>query len=958
MSLDVLAQNLASRGRNGDSMLVHMTPGEVHGLHALALAHGGQLTINPETGLPEANFLKKLLPMIAGAALNFFAPGIGTAIGGALGLGGAAGSAIAVGGITGLATGSLQKGLMAGLGAYGGAGLAEGLTALGAQGAASQLAEQGIAAGAQENARDALLARLGQETAIPTGLEAAKAGLAAAAKDPSSLMAALGGGKQALQYAAMAASPIMADAMVPTTTGMPSSKPGDTGYVRPFVYNPNFGPDFGSLQALAPIPANQITYPAPPPGGANGGLVAFAAGGPVMPSDIGKYTADQKADLYNKFLSQGFGDAAIRQAAGTQTDSDWQTLQNLAAQRGSPDISGAQRHALTTSGWQSKSGETGLAGLNSNIVRWFAENPNATRQQVESEMGKWQLSDADIQRATGQSLNQRFTTQAPAVAAPVAAAPVAAAPVAAPAPAAATNMDKYRELNQLAVQIAQAPAAARQTGTAVGALPSSALTAVKNDTVAQYLNDKFLTDDERRAMRLMLDVSNPGGVQAIYDTINAYDPSGGIAKSLGYTAPAAPAAPAAAPATSTVAPGPVTGGTVTGGGVFTSRTDTTPTFQLPPAEQVMKTPVGTITGGTVTGAVDTKKALDDYNRTAPTGEPPKVIDAGTRLGHTGTDKTYGGTDKLDPIKLADLGKAGSVTRGTETMQDVRNAVGNRYAAPVFQYTPPSVTGASKSAYDYLMGQGAYPTQQTLPGNAPLWRPYVQNVTTPPSASDAFVSRTAPTTATTGGAQFGFTPPTGSTGTPVTGTQRWRNSKTGEIYLAPSGYQPPSGDWVLDTQSSTLTDQGLDPNSPGDTGGATGGLTSLAGGGRFLRGGGTGTGVGGDNAKGGRMRLAMGGYAQGGYNLGSYSDGGRLLRGPGDGVSDSIPATIGRGQPARLADGEFVIPARIVSELGNGSTEAGARKLYAMMDRVQRARRKTTGKKRVAVNTKAERLLPA
>lgn len=107
-----------------------------------------------------------------------------------------------------------------------------------------------------------------------------------------------------------------------------------------------------------------------------------------------------------------------------------------------------------------------------------------------------------------------------------------------------------------------------------------------------------------------------------------------------------------------------------------------------------------------------------------------------------------------------------------------------------------------------------------------------------------------------------------------------------------------------------------------------------------------------------MKLAMGGYAQGGYNLGSYSDGGRLLRGPGDGVSDSIPATIGRGQPARLADGEFVIPARIVSELGNGSTEAGARKLYAMMARVQRARGKTTGKNKVAANTKAERFLPA
>lgn len=105
---------------------------------------------------------------------------------------------------------------------------------------------------------------------------------------------------------------------------------------------------------------------------------------------------------------------------------------------------------------------------------------------------------------------------------------------------------------------------------------------------------------------------------------------------------------------------------------------------------------------------------------------------------------------------------------------------------------------------------------------------------------------------------------------------------------------------------------------------------------------------------GAERMATGGLS----DLGGYSDGGRLLRGPGDGVSDSIPAVIGKKQPARLADGEFVVPARIVSELGNGSTEAGARKLYAMMDRVQKARGKTVGKGRVAKNTRADTYLPA
>jgi hypothetical protein len=119
-----------------------------------------------------------------------------------------------------------------------------------------------------------------------------------------------------------------------------------------------------------------------------------------------------------------------------------------------------------------------------------------------------------------------------------------------------------------------------------------------------------------------------------------------------------------------------------------------------------------------------------------------------------------------------------------------------------------------------------------------------------------------------------------------------------------------------------------------------------------------------NANGGLMGYANGGmlprYALGGLGaLGGYSDGGRLLKGPGDGVSDSIPATIGRKKhPARLADGEFVVPARIVSELGNGSTEAGARKLYAMMDRIQKARGKTVGKGKVAANSRSEKHLPA
>lgn len=87
------------------------------------------------------------------------------------------------------------------------------------------------------------------------------------------------------------------------------------------------------------------------------------------------------------------------------------------------------------------------------------------------------------------------------------------------------------------------------------------------------------------------------------------------------------------------------------------------------------------------------------------------------------------------------------------------------------------------------------------------------------------------------------------------------------------------------------------------------------------------------------------YADGGIAM--LSKGGRYIKGPGDGVSDSVPAVIESargGQPAKLADGEFVFPARVVAEIGNGSNEAGARKLYALLDKIEaRAKSAKRGK---------------
>jgi hypothetical protein len=126
------------------------------------------------------------------------------------------------------------------------------------------------------------------------------------------------------------------------------------------------------------------------------------------------------------------------------------------------------------------------------------------------------------------------------------------------------------------------------------------------------------------------------------------------------------------------------------------------------------------------------------------------------------------------------------------------------------------------------------------------------------------------------------------------------------------------------------------------------------------------------ADGGITNLAVGGYdrmvgeqpmyqalAKGGISdLGGYSDfarGGRMLKGPGDGMSDSIPASIAGKRPARLARDEFVVPADVVSGLGNGSSDAGAKHLYAMMDRVRQAR---TGSKKQGKEINARRFVPA
>jgi hypothetical protein len=248
MSLHHAAQHLKTQGRGPDDQLIHMSSNEVAGLQALAKAHGGTLTVNPTTGLPEAGFLDKLLPAIIGAGAVYLSGGTITPMMAGLG----------VGGIETARTGDLGKGIMAGIGAYGGAGALEGVAGLGEAGSGFS----------------------GQTMA-----ENVSGGASMAAANPSAGLAAVGG-----KNLAMAAAPAIVDAMQPDM----QAPQGSDQMIRPyeFSYNqqavPNMiGASYQPGQDTSERMWFQPEYTALEPyKAAGGGLMAIAdmaasQGGPV-----------------------------------------------------------------------------------------------------------------------------------------------------------------------------------------------------------------------------------------------------------------------------------------------------------------------------------------------------------------------------------------------------------------------------------------------------------------------------------------------------------------------------------------------------------------------------------------------------------------------------------------------------------------------------------------------------
>jgi hypothetical protein len=976
-------------------MLVHMTPGEVHGLQALAMKHGGSLTTNPDTGLPEANFLKSLLPILAGFALG--PAGMGIAFGG---LSSAASAGLLVGGVTGLATGSLSKGLMAGLGAYGGAGLGGGLSELGA----GELAQGQISANMPTLAEGATQAQIADYTQQVNDLRTAglqgasqlpmadklSAGFSSASASP---MDALNFAKDNKLALGMAAAPIMADMMVPTTTkSAPVQSPGRIVEKRwdgrQFV--PVASTDAGVFNTSG------RTFSDPYRGYNNGGIVALAEGGDVkhfaigdlVKADIdkayaaGDYGAVQKlveqnqisaADVSNTY--KGFDTSGL---AGLGINLYNPAAETLYQKTGSWDAAAKARddaaNAANLATWNAQNKTTADANNAANTATWNAQNQATWAAQpiqyTDAQIGKYLTDNPNVDIA-------KAITETRAD-------PVAVnryiASLTKPFVGSTDTTGGSGTLgiyNQMVAQGIDANELYNASNAAATANKSTyggwsaadiakgynldkgayALAAAEKDGVSDKEWAKFM-DDNNYSINDMAQAFgiSKNEVKRRYDAAKAVETKvndlvcgPGFTKSIDgkscvpikvvdiFNPPAVPS-----------------GFHINSAGVLVPNVDAT---QNTSTDVTVPTDLYTAPASSLAVGVG-----------GNTG--PSQIGGGATVNPNGTITT---SPRIPGIPV------GGFT-GMQNLRDVYTKGGGSlgYTSPKFdkiedfnaKYVDKRLTGDSKAAYDFLTGKAGakYPTKSSVDGQIAVPYdeavlgypkrgnlPYIYNKTT--GKMDPNPDYVAPGRDAEGNVTYTMSLndiKKSLTDAPLSGQALydWAQSNNLSAQQIADATNRSLSSVYADFRAGSKSKATADKKTADDKAIADAANSKM-----------DDSSTGGEAAGGLQQAYAMGGatgYALGGLGtLGGYSDGGRLLKGPGDGVSDSIPATIGRKQqPARLADGEFVVPARIVSELGNGSTDAGAKKLYAMLDRVQRARGKTTGKNKVAANSRADKYLPA
>lgn len=974
MSLAVLADHMASKGRGPDSMLIHMSPREVQGLQALAMEHGGSLTINPHTGLPEAGFLDKLLPAIIGFAINTVAPGAGEAVAGLWGGAGgaAAGTAALVGGVQAARTGSIAEGVQAGLGAYGGANLAGGVASAGLPGAIDTLAStagaeaerqalgQGLSAEAAQAIRAQAIEEAGNQATAQSVSRAdvISKGFDAASKNP--MQFAKDNWKS---LAGIAVPAILAGENV--KSGMPKTvtKPGE---IHSFDYNP-YG---GTFERYASVPTAQYKS------AASGGIMGFDESSNSPMSRRNLEGMGNKDSMFNyahdgggvmKMAEGGIAHYAIGGDTKAAIDAayaagDYGAVQNLVQQN---QITAADV-ANTYKGFDT----SGLAGLGINLY-----NPAA--EKLYQDTGSWEAAAKARDDAANAANLATWNAQNK------------------------TTADANNAANTAAWNAQNQATWAAQPIQYTDAQIGKYLTDNPNVDIAKAITETRA--DPAAVNRYIASLDNPfrgstettggSGTLGIYNQMKAQgiDPNELYAASL-----------AVDPKYAGWSQADITRGYNLDKGAYALSDQLKGNVSDKDWVKFMDDNKYSINDAAQAFGLPIKEVRDRYNavKSAETkvvtqpvapvtprvtnlaGVPiiPGVNDYG--LGGKGTfgalESIYGPAipPGVSGAGITTVNPNGTITTrpnipgipegGFTGMTDLRNAYtkggGSLGYVP---YTPKTIdefnakyknTGGSKQAMDYLTGKAAYSATPYTP-TGEIQKPYWESVGRFPEnrSTKKFVF-------VDGKYQLNpdYVKPSYVQAAEKSAALTKQDTKP--------TYDPGTGnEWVWDSTDSKWKAQPIggskdtgnasSESSSGTGGQAEGGLAALT----MARGGTThmpffSKSTGKFTSRGPQV------YADGGmpeqFNLGGYSDGGRLLRGPGDGVSDSIPATIGNKRPARLADGEFVVPARIVSELGNGSTEAGARKLYAMMDRVQAARKGSIGRGKVANNSRADKYLPA
>ncbi|CAB4168264.1 hypothetical protein UFOVP1276_52 [uncultured Caudovirales phage] len=719
MSLQLVANHLAQKGRGPDSTLVHMSNREVAGLNALAQKHGGQLSVNPETGLPEAGFLDNILPAVAGAGISYFS-------GGTIDPMMAAGI---VGGISALDSKDLSKGLVAGLGAYGGAGMVGGLAGLGAAGADT-----------------AAMAAPEYQAAVGTGA-------GNFASHPIDSLSTLGGGS-----ALKGSLPILAGLAPAAADMMDSPDEEDTppeqkkGYIRKYAFDPVTGQykQVGAYEAGGD-PNKDVTSEAGT-AGSYGGVREPEYQQPKGMAEGG--TASDSERIYDYLMGRGPNPMQFTHTSSPQVDYTPYMPKPI----------------------------TPTTQILEPVYDQYGNRSGGSQSQEQRDQ-----READLDRMDdylGMTMRDYW------------------------------NLSEGERANVDADAAERSPIRAGIINTA--------------KTIGTLLMPGTL------AMKA-------------YNAFTGPTNSVGRVNS-GYSAP---------PVTPNVDP-------QTFGGYYAGVTPNpysmgpgTPGFNDPNTKPQNIGSVPTSDGNTEAAAraEAIARIAGEMPNTPPPGSEPQR-------------NNNGGNRSKDPGPSNDP----SPSDGGDTSGGYADSA--RFA------------GGPSNAHGGYLQHGQFDQRMAHGGIANLAQGYDSGGMTLPMKAQP-IKNLGSMHPKSLQAAYDLAVATND----VAGTRKYQNELgLREKFKSPQIY-------------------------------ADGGET-------------------------------------GQYNLGSYSDGGRLLKGPGDGVSDDIPATIGNGQPARLANGEFVIPARIVSELGNGSTDAGARELYKMMDRIQAGRKKTVGKDQVAKNSKSARHLPA